>query len=468
LPRGGNARQTRARLPQAVAIALPLLALALQWMLWPWIRPFVWFLFFPTVFFSARLGGGRGGLVSTALSAVIVWFFFLPPQLSWLVENPANLWSVGMFVFVGCLVSANQTRLERANCAREAALAHALAAQTELAATNAQLRELTLHLEERAAERTAALRESEARFRFALEICHIGAWEVDLADQTAFRSLEHARIFGYDQLLPGWTRDRFLEHVLPEDRARVDGTIQRAVEAQSCFSLECRIQRADGQVRWIWIAGQYRAEGDGKVRHLAGIVQDITARKLAEDALRASEQQLQAAQAVAHLGSWHLDLVRDRLSWSAEVCRIFARSGPPATYPEFLACIHPDDLPLLQQAWQATLAGAPYDLQHRILAGGETRWVQQRAALEYDAQGRAVSCLGTVQDITARKEAEAKQAEQLRELQRWHDATLGREGRILELKREVNELLAGAGLPFRYPSVMAAGAEGLQPPATPP
>lgn len=120
-------------------------------------------------------------------------------------------------------------------------------------------------------------------------------------------------------------------------------------------------------------------------------------------ALRQSEQRLQQAQTVAHIGSWHLDLAQDRLTWSAEACRIFGRPTAPRTYEEFLACIHPDDHAALKQAWQATLGGAPYVLEHRILAGETVRWVHQVAALEYNDQGKAVACLGTVQDITDRK-----------------------------------------------------------------
>jgi len=93
------------------AILLPFLALALQWVLWPWIAPFVWFLFFPTVFFSARLGGLRAGLVSTVLSIAIVWFFFIPPQLSWTMNTPSNLYSVGLFLVMGYLFSETQDRL---------------------------------------------------------------------------------------------------------------------------------------------------------------------------------------------------------------------------------------------------------------------------------------------------------------------------------------------------------------------
>ena len=63
-----------------------------------------------------------------------------------------------------------------------------------------------------------ALRESEERLRFALEASHTGAWDLDLVDYSAYRSLEHDHIFGYAHLLPQWTYEMFLEHVLPEDR----------------------------------------------------------------------------------------------------------------------------------------------------------------------------------------------------------------------------------------------------------
>jgi CheY-like chemotaxis protein len=57
-------------------------------------------------------------------------------------------------------------------------------------------------------------------------------------------------------------------------------------------------------------------------------------------------------------------------------------------------------------------------------------------------------------DMAARQQAETRMAEQIEELRRWHAATIGRENRVLELKREVNELLAKAGQPPRYPSAL--------------
>jgi len=130
------------------------------------------------------------------------------------------------------------------------------------------------------------LRRSETRLRFALEQSHTGGWELDLVDHSAHRTLEHDRIFGYSELLPGWSYEQFLDHVLPEDRAEVDRRFQAAVAAGTDWSFECRIQRADGAVRWIWAAGGHQLEGPGPPRRMAGIVQDVTERKQRETQLR--------------------------------------------------------------------------------------------------------------------------------------------------------------------------------------
>lgn len=156
---------------------------------------------------------------------------------------------------------------------------------TDLKAVTASKADLEREISERK-RAEEALRESEGRLRFTLEACHIGAWDLDLLDHTALRSLEHDRIFGYADLLPHWTFEMFLEHVLPEDRPMVDAKFQRVTENQGDWNIECRIRRADGQVRWIWTAGSHRLDANNRVRRIVGIVQDITERKQVEEGLR--------------------------------------------------------------------------------------------------------------------------------------------------------------------------------------
>ncbi|MFO0939338.1 MAG: PAS domain S-box protein [Pirellulales bacterium] len=148
----------------------------------------------------------------------------------------------------------------------------------------------------------AALRDSEDRLAFALESHHIGAWDVDLIENTAFRTLEHGRIFGYSPPLPEWNFDTFLTHVLKEDHQRVKATIEEGFSSKKDWNFECRIHRADGQVRWIWVAGRPHFSSTGIPSRIVGVVQDITERKKSEDERQKLESQIQHAQKLESLG----------------------------------------------------------------------------------------------------------------------------------------------------------------------
>ena len=133
-----------------------------------------------------------------------------------------------------------------------------------------------------------ALQASKAHLDFALQKIDTGAWKLNLLDHSAHRTLLHDRIFGYQTFLPNWTYEMFLEHVLPEERQKVDRQFHDAIIAKTSWSFECRIRRADGEERWIYGAGDFLQNSKGDTEWMSGIVQDITERKLAEDKLRLS------------------------------------------------------------------------------------------------------------------------------------------------------------------------------------
>lgn len=130
-----------------------------------------------------------------------------------------------------------------------------------------------------------ALRETNERWQFALHVSNLGAWEMNLANCSAWRSLRHDQIFGYEKLLPEWTYELFLQHVLEENRAEVDRIFQQAMSDYQAWSFECRIRRADGPVRWIWAHGKHLCK-----ERLFGLVEDITERKQAEQALKDADR----------------------------------------------------------------------------------------------------------------------------------------------------------------------------------
>lgn len=146
---------------------------------------------------------------------------------------------------------------------------------------------------------------------------------------------------------------------------------------------------------------------NGEVRGTVHVMKNITERKKAEDLLKKRQKDLNHAQAVSHTGSWRLDAQQNELVWSDETYRIFKiPAGTPMNYEKFLSLVYPEDRDYVNLKWQAALKGQAYDIEHRILAGDEIKWVREKAELEYDEHGNLSGGFGTVQDITERKRME--------------------------------------------------------------
>ena len=169
-------------------------------------------------------------------------------------------------------------------------------------------------------------------------------------------------------------------------------------------------------IRWEWYSEKTQRiydlmdtplrNPDGSVSKLE-VFRDITERKQMEQALRDHEQDLNRAQAVAHTGSWRLDVRSNQLLWSDETHRIFRiPREAPMTYETFLSSVYPEDREFVNRRWMAALRGEPYDIEHRIAVGDDVKWVRERAELEFDSQGKLKGGFGTVQDITERKSIE--------------------------------------------------------------
>lgn len=272
------------------------------------------------------------------------------------------------------------------------------------------------------AERRAAavsLHRSEEELREAQRLARVGSWWWDPATGAMMWSEGLYRIAGRDpKVAPPGLQEHSIFYTAASF-ARMTAAIDAARQTGTPFELALDLVRADGAIRSVTSRGEAERDSRGRVILVRGTVHDVTEHRQAEKALLESEANLKKAQAIAHIGSWHLDVTRDQLTWSDEVFRIFdVPTGTALTYESFLGAIHPADRDAVDKAWSAAMRGAPYDIEHRIIVSGALKWVRERAEVEFDTDGRPVRGIGTVQDITERKRAQ----EELLRINRAHRA----------------------------------------------
>ncbi len=148
----------------------------------------------------------------------------------------------------------------------------------------------------------------------------------------------------------------------------------------------------------------------GEVVEVILMHEDVTEKEHAEAALLETKARLLEAQSIARLGSWELDLERNHLEWSDEIFRIFEIDPEQfgASYEAFLEAVHPDDRQMVDEAYRDSLVTRqPYSIEHRLLmSDGRIKYVHEQCETDFDAEGRPLRSIGTVQDITERKLAE--------------------------------------------------------------
>jgi len=251
-----------------------------------------------------------------------------------------------------------------------------------------------------------ALRASERIYRAIGESIDYGIWICAPDGRNIYASESFLNLVGITQAQCsnfGWG-----EVLHPDDAERTIAAWKVCVETGADWDIEHRFRGVDGLWHDVLARGVAVRNEMGEITHWAGINLDISRPKRVENALRDSERNLQLAQAVAQTGSWHLDFSRGELRWSDECYRIFGiPKGAPLSYALFLSAVHPDDQASVDQAWQIALQGAPYDIEHRIVVAGETKWINERAEFEFDPKGNLIAGFGSAQDITQRKHSEA-------------------------------------------------------------
>ena len=273
--------------------------------------------------------------------------------------------------------------------------------------------------ERKRAER--ALQESEARFHSMAEASPMMLWVTEPDGSCSYLNPRWYEFTGQtpEQALGfGW-----LDAVHPDDRDRAAREFADANARVVGHRLEYRLRRRDGAWRWTIDAAAPRFDAGGGFRGFVGSVIDITERREAEDALRASEQRYRRlAEAIPQI-AWEADADGRVVYLNRRWYELTGRTGGS---PEgWLESVHPDDRERCIGAWTRSVAtGEPYEVECRYPVSGDGchRWYLARALPVQDEEGRVVRWFGTATDIEDKKRVEGAIRESERRLQEVADA----------------------------------------------
>jgi PAS domain S-box-containing protein len=261
-----------------------------------------------------------------------------------------------------------------------------------------------------------ALNSAKARFEGILEIAEDAIISVDSSQCIVLFNQGAQKVFGYAE---SEVIGKSLELLLPQrfahaHRSHIEG-FAKSTEISRLMAQRSAVfgRRKDGS--------EFPAEASiskldlGKEFLFTVILRDITEQKRLENRLRRSESNLAEGQRLTKTGSWILDYHTGNTDWSVETCRIFGFPDPPPSphYSEFRARVRPEDREAVDRGLRESFeTGEPRPLEYIfVLPNGVRKNIETISQPVRDETGTVVKLMGTVMDVTERKQtAEALRA----------------------------------------------------------
>jgi PAS domain S-box-containing protein len=354
-------------------------ATALRLAIGPYVDGLQFATYLPAVIITTLIGGSGAGFLSVALSCTSIAFFVLPPRLSLYIEKPGDVLALFLYTSVMLFTVALMRLVDRRRRDQE------------------------------------ALRLSKDRLQSTLDAARLGSWRYDPRHRVFSWDVRSKEIFCVPE--DGATVEEFMNWVHPDDVEKVWAAYYRALDpAQPERSqTQFRVRRENGEVRWVETQGLAHLEGEGRERQVVGFigtVQDITARKSAEEA-QARLAAIVTSSADGIVGKTLNGIVTN---WNEAAERMFGYSADEMI-GQSIRRIIPADRQAEEDMILARLA-QDQSIVHfetkRVTKDGRTFDASVTISRVHDAEDRVIGAAKIVRDITGRRRVE----EQVRLLMR--------------------------------------------------
>lgn len=248
----------------------------------------------------------------------------------------------------------------------------------------------------------ADLRTARGLYESVIRSAQAGIVTLDVNGILTFVNPNAAGMGGCPEQLLG--RDS-MDLVIEEDRPLLLALREATLRGEASKA-DLRLRGANGIVTWASVTTNPLTDADGRGIGMMAVIGDITDRVIAAETLRLQKGQLDDAQAIAHVGSWEVDLDERTVVLSEEMFRILGvEPDASPVFPQSLAPLIPPGTPNEPDALLEKMASSPeFDLVYEVVRrDGARRWVRSRGRTEFNALTGKRRIFGTTQDITAEK-----------------------------------------------------------------